>query len=38
VATNRDIEELPARLKSRFNDKHLSKCIRNEAVDYRARR
>jgi len=38
VATNRDIEELPPRLKSRFNDKHLSKCIRNEATDYRQRR
>lgn len=35
VATNRDIEELPPRLKSRFQDRHLSKYILNEAGDYR---
>jgi len=35
VATNRDIEELPERLKSRFKDRHLSKCVLNEAGDYR---
>jgi len=35
VATNRDIEELPPRLKSRFRDRHLSKCVLNEAGDYR---
>lgn len=36
VATNRDIEELPPRLKSRFQDRHFSKCVLNEAGDYRA--
>ena len=35
VATNRDIEELPPRLKSRFQDKQLSRCVKNEAPDYR---
>lgn len=35
VATNRDIEELPARIKSRFQDKHLSRWVKNEAGDYR---
>ena len=38
VATNRDIEELPVRLKSRFQDRHLSKCVLNEAEDYRQTR
>jgi len=38
VVTNRDIEELPARLKSRFQDRHLSKCVLNEAGDYRQKR
>jgi len=38
VATNRDIEELPVRLKSRFQDKHLSRWVKNEALDYRQRR
>jgi len=35
VATNRDIEELPERVKSRFKDRHLSRWIKNEAADYR---
>lgn len=38
VATNRDIEELPPRLKSRFQDRHLSRWVRNEAEDYRLKR
>lgn len=38
VATNRDIEELPARLKSRFLDRHLSRAVLNEAGDYRLKR
>lgn len=38
VATNRDIGELPPRLKSRFQDKHLSRAVLNEAVDYRLKR
>lgn len=38
VATNRDIEELPARIKSRFLDERLSKCVLNEAPDYRPTR
>jgi len=38
VATNRDIEELPARLKSRFLDRHLSLAVLNEAGDYRRTR
>lgn len=35
LATNRDIEELPARIKSRFKDRHLSRWVKNEAGDYR---
>ena len=35
TATNIDIEQLPERLKSRFKDKHLSRYVRNEALDYR---
>ena len=38
VATNRDIEELPPRIKSRFKDQHLSRWVKNEAGDYRATR
>lgn len=38
VATNRDIEELPPRLKSRFQDRHLSRWVKNEAADYRLTR
>lgn len=38
VATNRDIEELPPRLKSRFQDRYLSRWVKNEAVDYRQTR
>jgi DNA replication protein DnaC len=38
VATNRDIEELPPRLKSRFQDRYLSRWIKNEAGDYRLTR
>jgi len=38
VATNRDIEELPERIKSRFKDRHLSRWVKNEASDYRATR
>lgn len=38
VATNRDIEDLPPRLKSRFQDRHLSRWIKNEAGDYRLTR
>jgi DNA replication protein DnaC len=38
VATNRDIEELPERLKSRFRDQHLSRWIKNEAEDFRPKR
>ena len=37
VATNRDINELPPRLNSRFQDKRLSRCVKNEASDYRRR-
>jgi DNA replication protein DnaC len=36
VATNRDIDELPPRIKSRFQDRHLSRWVKNEAGDYRA--
>lgn len=35
VATNREIEELPARIKSRFKDVHLSRWVKNDAGDYR---
>jgi DNA replication protein DnaC len=38
VATNRDIEELPGRIKSRFKDRYLSRWVKNEASDYRATR
>ena len=38
LATNRDIEELPERIKSRFKDWHLSRWVRNEAEDYRLKR
>lgn len=38
VATNRDIEELPPRLKSRFKDTILSRWVKNEALDYRQTR
>jgi len=35
VATNKDISELSARLKSRFEDKVLSRICHNSAPDYR---
>lgn len=38
VATNRDIEELPPRIKSRFKDTILSRWVKNEAGDYRQTR
>jgi DNA replication protein DnaC len=38
VATNRDIEDLPPRLKSRFQDRHLGRWVKNEAGDYRVSR
>lgn len=38
VATNRDIEELPPRIKSRFQDRRLSRWVKNEAGDYRQTR
>lgn len=38
VATNRDIEDLPLRLKSRFLDRILSRAVLNEAEDYRLTR
>ena len=38
VGTNLDIEQLPARLKSRFQDRHLSRWVKNEAGDYRLTR
>ncbi len=38
VATNRDIGELPERIKSRFKDQHLSRWTKNEAEDFRLRR
>lgn len=38
VGTNRDVEELPTRLKSRFLDRHLSRAVLNEAGDYRSKR
>lgn len=38
VATNRDIEELPERIQSRFKDTILSRWVKNEAIDYRQAR
>ena len=38
VASNLDIEDLPERIQSRFKDKHLSRCAKNEAGDYRIKR
>lgn len=38
VATNRDIEDLPPRIKSRFQDRHFSRWVKNEAADYRQTR
>lgn len=38
VATNRDIEDLPPRIKSRFQDQHFSRWVKNEAADYRQTR
>lgn len=38
AVTNRNIEELPARLKSRFLDRHLSRAVLNEAEDFRLKR
>jgi DNA replication protein DnaC len=35
VATNRDIEELPPRIRDRFKDRHLSRWVKNEALSYR---
>lgn len=35
IATNRDVSELPPRIKSRFMDRNLSRAILNEAGDYR---
>lgn len=38
VVTNKDIEQLPPRLKSRFLDRQFSRAVLNEAGDYRAKR
>lgn len=38
VVTNKDIGELPPRLKSRFLDRNLSRAVLNEAGDYRQTR
>ena len=38
LITNKDLSELPERLRSRFNDKVVSRIIHNTAPDYRTRR
>ncbi len=35
VATNLDISQIPERVRSRFGDKILSRCINNDAPDFR---
>jgi len=38
LVTNKDISDLPDRVRSRFQDKDMSRAVHNAGADYRARR